>query len=169
MILRRLLGCKGWTLLELMIALSIMGIVSSFVIPGYLRGMPLRRLKADAMDITSNMKYAKMKAVQRNMQVGLYFNDGETAVNGVDPGFFCVYEDTGATANRFDSADAVLKDNIALRGGVQFDSDSWTIKNSTIVFRPNGSASKSGTVIISNGSETRRIIVHAISGRVRIE
>ncbi len=169
MISRNLRDRSGWTLMELMIVIAIIGILSAFAIPGYLKGMPLRRLKADAMDLASNLKYAKMKAVQRNVKVGLYFNNGGTEVNGVDPGAYCVYEDSGSTADQLDSTDSQLKGDLALRNGVQFDSGSWTITNNTIVFRPNGSASKSGTVTLSNGSSTRNIVIHAITGRVRIE
>ena len=164
-------GCKGWTLLELMITIGIIGILGALVIPGYLSGMPLRRLKADAMDIASNMKYAKMKAVQRNLQVGLYVNIGGTAVNGVDPGAYCIYEDSGATENEFDATDSRFKVNIPLRGGIQFDTGNanWDVTNNTIIFRPNGSAITSTTVVISNGSQTRSIVVANITGKVQIQ
>ncbi len=157
--------------MELMLVVGIIGILGAFAIPGYLSGMPLRRLKADAMDIASNMKYAKMKAVQRNVQVGVYFNSGGTAVNGVDPGAICVYEDSGATANQFDDTDSRFKVNIPLRGGIQFDTGNanWDVTNNTIIFRPNGSAIASATVVISNGSQTRSIVVANITGKVQIQ
>lgn len=171
MIFRRFKDRKGWTLMELMLVIGIIGIMGALAIPGYLAGMPLRRLKADAMDIASNMKYAKMKAVQRNIQVGLYVNSGGTAVNGVDPSAYGVYEDSGATANQFDSTDSRLKVSIALRGGIQFDTGNanWDVTNNTIIFRPNGSAITSTTVVISNGSQTRSIVVANITGKVQIQ
>lgn len=182
MIFRRFGDPKGWTILELMVVIGVLGIMGAFAIPGYLKGMPLRRLKADAMDIASNLKYAKMKAVQRNVQVGLYFNDTGAVVNGVDPHAYCVYEDTGGTANEFDGTDGLLKSNIPLRGGIQFDSANWTINDdnpnkNTIILLPNGSAkfgpnasvSNTGTVALSNGSQARSIVVATITGRIQIQ
>ncbi|MEE9610174.1 MAG: GspH/FimT family pseudopilin [Desulfatiglandales bacterium] len=181
MISGKLRNRKGWTLIELMIAIALIGIISAFAIPGYLAGMPLRRLKADAMDITSNMKYAKMKAVQRNINVGVYFNSGGSAVNGVDPDAYCVYEDSGSTPNVFDSTDNRLKPNIKLKTGVKFDTVNWTINddnagNNTVIFKTNGSAifgpvttgNNSGTVVIKNGSLTRSIVLTKITGRIQI-
>jgi type IV fimbrial biogenesis protein FimT len=182
MISRSLLGRDGWTVLELMVVIGIIGILGALAIPGFLKGMPLRRLKADAMDLTSNMKYAKMKAVQRNEKVGLYFNNGGTAVNGVDPRAYCVYVDSGSTVDQFDSTDSRLKVNISLRGGVQFNGASWTINDdnpnkNTVIFLPNGSAifgpvasvSNTGSVVITNGTETRSIVVATITGRIQIQ
>ncbi len=181
MISGRLRDRKGWTLIELMIAIAIIGIISAFAIPGYLAGMPLRRLKADAMDITSNLKYAKMKAVQRNINVGVYFNSGGSVVNGVDPNALCVYEESGSTPNVFDNTDNRLKPNIKLKSGVEFDTVSWTINddnadNNTVIFKPNGSAifgpvttgNDSGTVVIKTGSLTRSIVLTKITGRIQV-
>jgi prepilin-type N-terminal cleavage/methylation domain-containing protein len=159
---------KGWTLIELMIAIGIIGILSAVTIPGYLSGMPLRRLKADTMDIASRLTYAKMNAVNRNTDVGVYFYPNEEA--------YCVFVDSDDNGAFDDPGDQILINNVELRAGVTFDrsSDDWTLDNApinTIIFSPNGSAIlASGTVVIVNDrNDVRKIIVASNTGRVRTE
>jgi len=151
-----------------MITIGIIGILGALIVPGYLSGMPLRRLKADAMDIASRLTYAKMNAVNRNIDVGLYFFPDKEA--------FCVFVDSDDNGAFDDPGDQILIDNVQLRAGVTFDrsSDDWTLDSApidTIIFSPNGSAIvASGTVVIVNDrNDVRKIIVASNTGRVRTE
>ncbi len=168
MIFRRFRDRKGWTLIELMTTIGIIGILGALVIPGYLSGMPLRRLKADAMDIASRLTFAKMNAVNRNIDLGLYFFPDKEA--------FCVFVDSDDNHAFDDPGDQILIDNVQLQAGVTFDrsSDDWTLDGApvdTIIFSPNGSAiNASGTVVIVNDrNDVRKIIVASNTGRVRTE
>ena len=169
MIFRRFWDHKGWTLLELTIILGIIGILGAITIPGYLSGMPLRRLKADAMDIASRLTYAKMNAVNRNTDVGVYFFPDKEA--------YCVFVDSDDNGAFDDPGDQILIGNVELRAGVTFDrsSDDWTLDAAnpldTIIFSPNGSARVAwgDVVIVNDKNEVRKITVAQITGRVRTE
>ncbi len=169
MIFRRFRDRKGWTLIELMTTIGIIGILGALVIPGYLSGMPLRRLKADAMDIASRLTFAKMNAVNRNIDVGLYFFPDKEA--------YCVFVDSDDNHAFDDPGDQILIDNVQLRLGVTFDRSSgdWTLDDAapidTIIFSPNGSAivASGNVVIVNDRNDVRKIIVDQNTGKVQTE
>jgi prepilin-type N-terminal cleavage/methylation domain-containing protein len=158
----RLRDRKGVTLLEMMVAVAIIAILSAFAVPNYLITLPLRRLKADAVDIANNMKYAKMQAVKRNDDVGVYFYP--------DKGAYCVFLDANGN-NQFDGDTEVIRHDMDLRRTVSFDrGGNWTITNNRVIFSPDGSATvASGTaVLVNSNGETRSIVVAPITGRIQI-
>jgi prepilin-type N-terminal cleavage/methylation domain-containing protein len=153
---------RGVTLLEMMLAVAIIGIISAFAVPNYLITLPLRRLKADAVDIANNMKYAKMQAVKLNRDVGVHFYPDKRA--------YCVFLDANDN-NQFDGDTEILRFDMDLRRTVSFDrGGSWTITNNRVIFSPDGSATvASGTVVLVNSTgETRSIVVAPITGRIRV-
>jgi len=68
--------CKksGVTLIELMIAIGIIGILTAIAVPNVMKWLPNYRLKAAARDLYSNMQRAKMEAVKRNCNATITFN-----------------------------------------------------------------------------------------------
>ena len=66
----------GFTIIELVVALAIMGIAVSVAIPGFSRWLPDYRLKAAATELYTNLQLAKMYAIRDNTKWGLSFNTG---------------------------------------------------------------------------------------------
>jgi prepilin-type N-terminal cleavage/methylation domain-containing protein len=169
MIVYRLIDRRGVTLLEMMVAVAIIGIISAFAVPSYLITLPLRRLKADAVDIANNMKYAKMQAVKRNGDVGVYFYP--------DKGAYCVFLDANGN-NQFDGATEVIRGDMDLRRTVSFDrGGSWTVSNNRVIFSPDGSTTDASNavlpdpmtmVLVNSTGEVRNVQVAKITGRIRI-
>ena len=56
---------RGLTLVELMVALGILGALSAVMIPGYMNGMPSRKLKAAAREVFAHYRHARSEAVAR--------------------------------------------------------------------------------------------------------
>lgn len=57
---------SGFTLIELMIILCLMGILAGILAPNFMNWKHNYRLKAAAQDVYSNFQLAKLTAVRRN-------------------------------------------------------------------------------------------------------
>ncbi len=67
---------NGFTLVELIIVISVIGILVAFAVPNFLDWLPNMRLKAAARDLYSNMQKAKIAAIKSNTTVTFSFTPG---------------------------------------------------------------------------------------------
>ena len=67
---------KGFTIVELVIVLVVMGIMAAIVAPNLLGYLPESRLKNAARDLFSNMQLAKIGAIKNNADWAIVFNVG---------------------------------------------------------------------------------------------
>ncbi len=72
-------GSSGFTLLELIITLSILGILAAFAVPAFSAWLPEYKLKRAVRELYSNMQFARMTAIRQHQKYRLIFN---LAVNG---------------------------------------------------------------------------------------
>jgi type IV fimbrial biogenesis protein FimT len=75
-------GQKGFTLIEVIIVIAIIGILSAVAIPGIMATIPRYRLRAEARELMINFKKAKVEAVKHHRDVVILFVDAP----GVGPG-----------------------------------------------------------------------------------
>jgi len=64
----------GFTLIEILITIAIIGIAAAFAIPTFLDILPNWRAKAAATDLFSNLQLAKITAIRRGTQVVVTFS-----------------------------------------------------------------------------------------------
>jgi len=57
---------SGFTIIELIIVIAILGILTAVGVPNFLSWLPKYRLKSAARDLYSNMQLAKMAAIKAN-------------------------------------------------------------------------------------------------------
>lgn len=64
---------SGFSLIELMVVIAIIGVISAFSLPGYIASMPKRRLKAATRELYGIMQQARLMAVRENRSKRIRF------------------------------------------------------------------------------------------------
>ena len=142
----------GFSLLGQLITLTLAGIMLSIAVPGYLKVMPRHRLNGAVRQLTGDLMWARMKAIERNNRHRIFFlNDHEYRIlddadndGAVDPGEWTITRDL-----RTDYPDVVMS------------------STNNPVFSPRGTASSLATITLANAFGSKRISI-SIAGRVRI-
>lgn len=73
-----LVGLKGFSAVELVVVIAIVGILAAIAIPTFLAWSPGIKLKSAARDLYSNLQRARMLALKNNQDVSVRFVDGAT-------------------------------------------------------------------------------------------
>lgn len=68
---------SGFTLLELIVVIAIVGILTAIAVPGFFAYLPNYRLNSAARDLYSNLHLAKMAAIKANGTCTVTYNAGQ--------------------------------------------------------------------------------------------
>ena len=68
---QRVINCKGITLLELLVAIAIVGILASIAVPAFDSQIKNSKLKSNASSVVAAYNLARSEAVNRGVQVGV--------------------------------------------------------------------------------------------------
>ncbi|MEE8400188.1 MAG: GspH/FimT family pseudopilin [Desulfobacterales bacterium] len=145
----------GFTILELIVSVAILGILAGIAIPNYLTYIPKARLNGAARMVLVDLMAARMKAVKTNRKTQIVFiDDHQYRMNDDADGNNTVDNPEG---------DATLRDIQSAYYDVTL---SWTA--GTVSFSSRGTTSGAGTTVtVTNPSGAKNISV-AITGRVKI-
>ena len=172
--LKKLNNKNGFTLIELIVTLSIFGIMMVIAIPSFLTYLPTMRLKGAARDISSSFQFARMKAVSENNTFAVKFTGSS----------YSIYDDNDSDDIYADTTDpldiairtSTLSDGISFGVGTNVSSgvsgggiptDFITFGGDACDFSPRGTAD-SGTVYITNTKNESYAVTVSSSGRVII-
>ncbi len=73
---------KGFTLTEIVVALSILGIMTAISVPSYISWLPKHRLQTSVRQIYDDMNLAKIRAVKDNTNACITFNTRTATYTG---------------------------------------------------------------------------------------
>jgi len=75
------MGSKGYTLVELMVAIAILGIVSAYAVPSFKQIISNKGVSSTANDLVTILKYARSEAIRRGDWVYVSPVDSESTVD----------------------------------------------------------------------------------------
>jgi type IV fimbrial biogenesis protein FimT len=67
---------SGFTLIELIVIIAIVGVFAAIAVPNFLSYMPKHRLNGAARQVMGDLMAARMKAVSQNCDVAVTFASG---------------------------------------------------------------------------------------------
>lgn len=147
----------GFTLLELLVVLTIAGLLAALVPPLYSKAVPGARLKMAARDLAISLREARSRAITTNSQIDLRlladppsYAVGSTSAVPLPRGVFMTAHDY------FSAARGSLADTSAL-----------SMNEVAIRFFPDGSSN--GAVIkVANRGNAYRVDVSWLTGDIRV-
>ena len=155
---------SGFTLIELMTTVVIIGIVAAMVSPTFDAAIKRNRFKAETKQIVSTLRTARSSAIAEKMPMGVTYDSDEHKM-------ILFKEMSSPSNNQMDyGVDTV-------RTEVQFDTSyaylAATFSNEALIFLPNGSASESGQIDYSFYNSDvychSTVSVLASTGRAKVE
>ena len=79
---------SGFSFMELMVVIAMIGILSAVALPGILRALPEQRVKNAARNLYADMQRARMLAVKNNRTVSVRFNSSDYYIDADNDGNF---------------------------------------------------------------------------------
>ena len=174
-------GYQGFTLLEVMITVIILGVLSSIAVPAFLVWLPDYRLRSAARDIYSNFQKAKLTAIKHHCLCTITFHQpvGGTTYD------YVVFVDSDNDME-YDAGEQIIAQKLlASYRNVSFDTgegggDGLTFADNdvslpSIAFRTNGLPRNngggfgSGTAHLINTRNRKTSVVISAAGNIRID
>ena len=179
----RLRDKKGFTMIELLIVVAIIGITAAVASPYIIDWIPTMRVNSAARDLVSEMQLARMKAVSERNDYVITFDTTTHEYSIYDDG-----DNDFSTAGAEASELVKTVDLDTKYKGIQFGyvagetgtggtaiSGSVTFSSSNETFEPNGTANKMGAVyliptedIAGSRRDRQRAITVIQTGRIKL-
>jgi general secretion pathway protein H len=154
---RRRQFATGFTLLELLVVLTIAGLLAALIPPLYSKAVPGARLKMAARDFAISLREARSRAIATNSQVDLRLL--------ADPPSYAVGNTSAVQLPR--GVIMTVYDYFLAAHDPLADTNALTMNDVAIRFYPDGS-SNGAVVKVANRSNAYRVNVSWLTGDIRI-
>lgn len=149
---------RGFTLVELMITIAIIGLIAVLSVPNYQRFMHGWRLNGETQQLASALRTARSSAVMKNIDVVFSFD--------TDDGTYSWFEDENGNGNidngEYQSSEYDLGDTIEIAG--------HTLSSTTMTFGSKGSTRESGSITLRNVlNNVRQVRIFGGTGNVTVD
>ncbi len=158
--MRKLRQSWGFTFVEMMITVILIGILSALAVPSFIRTMDRVKLKSQVREIVSDIRWARSKSIQTKVQCGVVFNVANNT--------YSIFMDTDNPGNFVYSVNDSTLQTKTLSS--KLDLTACTFPNNCIIFRSDGTGCSTGQINCSSTSisENYNVNVLATTGRVKI-
>ncbi|MBN1503432.1 MAG: GspH/FimT family pseudopilin [Candidatus Eisenbacteria bacterium] len=142
-------GCRGMTLVEIMGALVIFGILIALGLPAFRSYFATHEVDGAANNLSVNLRLARQKAATEHNNYKFSYNSGTQSYTILD-------DDNG---NNLADAGEMVHGPVSIPAELTVTNGPLTpFPGDSLVFYPNGTASANGTVVISNAKGFWRLV-----------
>lgn len=157
---------SGFSFVELMVVMALIGALSAVAVPNFLRAMPEKRLKAAARNLYADMQRARLLAVKKHKKIPVKF------VTSAIPGYYYFDENDN---KKWDAGE--YRQELRDYGGIDYgrgkatkkwDNETFTALATNITFGATGTANQGSTYFDNQNHDVCYAVTTTTYGMVKI-
>jgi prepilin-type N-terminal cleavage/methylation domain-containing protein len=108
----------GFTMVEVAVTLSLLGILTAIAVPSYISWLPRHRLQTSARQIYDDLNLAKIQAVKDNANAYITFDTSNYT--------YFIFLDDQTINGTYESGETIIRNNATLENGVTITATTFT-------------------------------------------